>query len=115
MPLVLAVALLKFLSHKLGFEIMELNALFTSLVAGTIFLIGFLISGVLSDYKESEKIPGEIASCLEALADEALFMHYKKKSELSKQWLENILQTQKLIMDWLHQKTSLNPLYYSHH
>ncbi len=59
MPLVILVAILKFLSHKFGLEIMELNALFTSLVAGTIFLIGFLISGVLSDYKESEKIPSE--------------------------------------------------------
>ena len=60
MPLVITIAILKFLSNKFGFEVMELNALFTSLVAGTIFLIGFLISEVLSDYKESEKNPSEI-------------------------------------------------------
>ena len=46
---------------------MELNALFTSLVAGTIFLIGFLISGVLSDYKESEKLPSELSASIKTL------------------------------------------------
>lgn len=43
-PLALTVTLLKFIAHSYGWEVMELNALFTSLVAGTIFLIGFLIS-----------------------------------------------------------------------
>ena len=50
-PIVLLISILKFLSHNYGFEVMELNALFSSLIAGTIFLIGFLISGVLTDYK----------------------------------------------------------------
>ena len=47
-PVLLTVTLLKFLAHWYKWEVMELNALFTSLVAGTIFLIGFLITGVLS-------------------------------------------------------------------
>jgi len=71
MPVMVLVAFLKFLSHHFGFEIMELNALFTSLVAGTIFLIGFLITGVLSDYKESEKIPSELAASLKSMYDDA--------------------------------------------
>ena len=62
MPLILLIAILKYLAHEYQLEVMELNALFTSLVAGTIFLIGFLISGVLSDYKESEKIPSELTA-----------------------------------------------------
>src|SRR3989338_8659025 len=63
-PILLVVTLLKFLAHWYNWEVMELNALFTSLVAGTIFLIGFLITGVLSDYKESEKIPSELAASI---------------------------------------------------
>jgi len=42
MPIVAFVAILKFLSHNYEFDFLELNGLFTSLVAGTIFLIGFL-------------------------------------------------------------------------
>ena len=52
-PILIFITLLKFTAHKFGFEIMELNALFISLLAGTIFLLGLQISGVLSDYKES--------------------------------------------------------------
>ncbi|MBK6817228.1 MAG: hypothetical protein IPG82_17655 [Saprospiraceae bacterium] len=61
------IAILKTSSHLMGYEVLQLNALFTSLVAGTIFLIGFLISGVLSDYKKSEKLPTELVCSLIAL------------------------------------------------
>jgi len=78
MPVIILVAILKFLSHKFGFEIMELNALFTSLVAGTIFLIGFLITGVLSDYKESEKIPSEFSASLKSLFDDTYSITFSR-------------------------------------
>jgi hypothetical protein len=87
LPLVILVAALKAVSHKFGFEVMELNALFTSLIAGTIFLIGFLISGVLSDYKESEKIPSELAAMLRNLYDDAITIYKGKNSETAKQFI----------------------------
>ena len=46
-PIIAVILLIKTLFHHYGLEMMELNALFTSLVGATIFLIGFLISGVL--------------------------------------------------------------------
>ena len=88
LPLVFLVAILKFLTHKFGLEVMELNALFTSLVAGTIFLIGFLISGVLSDYKESEKIPSELAGSLRNLFDDAFTIYKGKNSDTAKQFID---------------------------
>jgi hypothetical protein len=87
-PTVLIVIILKFLSHYFKLEVMELNALFTSLVAGTIFLIGFLISGVLSDYKESEKIPSELTSCLKSLFDDTKAIYQMKKTETAIQFIE---------------------------
>ena len=104
LPVLAVFVFIKWLVHFYQLEYLELNALFTSLIAATVFLIGFLISGVLSDYKESEKIPGEIASCLDTLSDDALSIHYKKKDERSSELLEHILQTQKLIIDWLYQR-----------
>lgn len=38
------------------------------LTAG-IFLTGFMLSGTLTDYKESEKIPGDLATILETIED----------------------------------------------
>ena len=58
LPILIGVFILKILFHTFGLEFISLNPLFTSLIAGTIFLIGFLINGVISDYKESEKCPG---------------------------------------------------------
>jgi hypothetical protein len=104
MPLVILVAALKLGSHLLGFEIMELNALFTSLVAGTIFLIGFLISGVLSDYKESEKIPSEISACLKTLYDDTFTIYKSKNSGTAHKFLEYQKSFLISLMDWFYKK-----------
>ena len=87
MPLVIFTGVLKFFFHKLGYEVMELNALFTSLVAGTIFLIGFLISGVLTDYKESEKIPSELSALLKSLFDDIYTISKSKNSKTAARFL----------------------------
>jgi hypothetical protein len=104
MPIVIFVAVLKFLSHKLGLEVMELNALFTSLVAGTIFLIGFLISGVLSDYKESEKLPSELSASIKTLYDDAYTIYKSKNSENARQFIEFQKSFLDSLMDWFYKK-----------
>jgi len=103
-PLVIVVAILKFLSHKFGLEIMELNALFTSLVAGTIFLIGFLVSGVLSDYKESEKIPSELSASMKTLFDDTYTIYKGKNSDTAHQFIEFQKSFINSLMDWFYKK-----------
>jgi hypothetical protein len=102
-PLIILVAVLKLLFHNYGFEIMELNGLFTSLVGGTIFLIGFLISGVLSDYKESEKIPSEVAASLKTLYDDNYTIYQGKKSETSVRFLEFQKDFVTSLKNWLYE------------
>lgn len=104
MPIITFVALLKFLSHKFGLEIMELNALFTSLVAGTIFLIGFLITGVLSDYKESEKIPSDLTASLESLCDDTYTIYKGKNSAEARRFLEFQKTFINSLLDWFYKK-----------
>ena len=53
--------------HALGLERISVNQLFSAMVASTVFLLGFLLNGVLTDFKESEKIPGELATSLQSL------------------------------------------------
>ena len=83
---------------------MELNALFTSLVAGTIFLIGFLISGVLSDYKESEKIPSELTASLKTMLDDTYTLSKIKNSETAIQFIEFQKTFLVALMDWFFKK-----------
>ena len=107
-PLVLLVGILKFLSHTFEFEFMELNALFTSLVAGTIFLIGFLITGVLSDYKESEKIPSELTATLKSLFDDTYTIYKAKNSDTALQFLNYQKTFISSLVDWFYKRERTN-------
>ena len=72
LPFVALIMAVKYMVHLFGYEFIELNALFTSFVAANVFLLGFLMAGVLTDFKESEKLPGELAVSLESIAEELL-------------------------------------------
>ncbi len=65
--LVLAVVLMRdYLFHLPGlFDFSDVSPLLSAVS----LIIGFMLAGVLSDFKESEKIPGEIATLLETIED----------------------------------------------
>ena len=50
------VVALKLGFHWFGCEVISLNSLFSGIVAANVFLLGFLLSGVLADYKDSERL-----------------------------------------------------------
>lgn len=68
--LVIALGLVKATIHSMGIEFLNLNALFTSVIAGAVFIIGFLLSAILTDYKEAERLPAELRTSLEAIHDD---------------------------------------------
>ncbi|MEP7321609.1 MAG: hypothetical protein ABI761_06805 [Saprospiraceae bacterium] len=103
-PFLFLIVVLKLTLHWLGYEVLELNTLFTSLVAGTIFIIGFLVSGVLSDYKESEKLPSELSSCINALYDDIFTIYKSKHSEAARQFLDFHYLFTTSIIDWFYKK-----------
>ncbi len=106
LPIVVFIVILKYLTHRLDVDFMELNALFTSLVAGTIFLIGFLISGVLSDYKESEKIPSELAASMRTLLDDTLTIYKGKNSQAALAFVEFQKNLPMMLIQWVYKKES---------
>lgn len=83
---------------------MDLNALFSSLIAGTIFLIGFLITGVLSDYKESEKLPSEIAASLQNLFDDSYTVFKTKNSHTAKEFIDFQSDLIESVKKWFYKK-----------
>ena len=48
----------------LNFDILSVTNLITAFIGGAIFTIAIIFTGTLTDYKESEKIPGEIATSI---------------------------------------------------
>lgn len=62
----------KYVLHYFELEPIELGSLHGSVISGVIFVIGFLLSATIADYKESERIPADIASTLEGMYEDAL-------------------------------------------
>ncbi|MCK9393732.1 hypothetical protein M0Q03_02915 [bacterium] len=81
-PVIFTIVVAKVLMHQFGFEVFSLSPLFTAIISANIFLIGFLVSGVLSDYKESEKIPTDISSNIESIADEGKIVYKSKNKDI---------------------------------
>lgn len=103
-PFVAVIIVLKLFTHQLGFEFLTLNTLFGAIISANIFLIGFLISGVLVDYKEAERIPSELSSSLEALADETQIIYKNKKAKVAREFLGYIKDLNRSLLKWFNKK-----------
>src|SRR5262249_22601788 len=63
----------KFTIHEFDIKFLPLNVLVPSVVVTAIFIMGFLPSTILPDYKEAKRIPAEIRMALEAIHDDVTF------------------------------------------
>lgn len=57
----------KYVLHYYGLEFIQVNSLISPLISGVIFTLAVLLGGVMTDFKESEKIPGELSASIKAL------------------------------------------------
>jgi hypothetical protein len=103
-PLVALIVAFKLAAHALGWVFLTLNSLFGAIISANVFLIGFLISGVLVDYKEAEKIPGELSCSLEVLTDESYIVYKGKKSDVAKRLMRYTHTLTNSILKWLYKK-----------
>ncbi len=67
----LIVVITKYSLHLLGWELVEQTSLHNSVVSSVVFVIGFVLSATIADYKESERIPAEFASVVEDMYEDA--------------------------------------------
>ena len=104
LPFVVVILIIKLIAHQFKLEFLTLNSLFSAIISANVFLIGFLISGVLVDYKEAEKLPGEIAVGLEALTDEISIIYKNKKAKVASAALDHISALSQNILDWFYKK-----------
>jgi hypothetical protein len=62
---------IKYGMHYFGFELIEQTSLHNSVISSVIFVLGFLLSATIADYKESERIPAEFAANIEDMYNDA--------------------------------------------
>jgi hypothetical protein len=80
-------------------------------MTGSVFLLGFMLTGTLADYKESEKLPAELASTLEAI-EELLYLSSVSKPKLQERPLRSVLAgVADAILARLYRRKSSDELY----
>jgi hypothetical protein len=94
----------KIVANLLSWQPISLNALFSGIIAANVFLMGFLLSGVLSDYKESERMPGELSACLENMAQEVRGIGVAKPEAEIGPCLTQISKLGDDILSWFYKK-----------
>jgi hypothetical protein len=62
---------LKLLVHAFGLEFVVASPLHTSAVAGGFFVLGFLLSAAIADFKECERLPADFTAIIENMCEDA--------------------------------------------
>ncbi|QQS19464.1 hypothetical protein IPL85_04245 [Candidatus Saccharibacteria bacterium] len=65
----------KYCFHAFGWEPIEQSSLHNGVISSATFVIGFLLSATIADYKESERIPAEFAANIEDMYADAEEIH----------------------------------------
>jgi len=110
LPLVIVIVLIKFVIHYYQWEFLTLNSLFSALISANVFLVSFLISGVLADYKEAEKLPGDLACSIESICDEAVITFQNKRSKVALNLINHLHALNDSLLSWFHKQTKTGVL-----
>jgi hypothetical protein len=68
--IVVGIVVVKVIVAALSWEFISLSPLFTSVLAGGVFVLGLIVAGTLADYKEAERVPAEITAALTNIHDD---------------------------------------------
>lgn len=69
------VVIVKYIFHAMSWEFIEQSSLHNSVVSSVTFVIGFLLSATIADYKESERIPSDFSANIEDMYNDAAAIH----------------------------------------
>ena len=71
LAIVFCLLILKRIINFFDLDTAAASPLITALVGGVIFTIAIIFTGTLADYKESEKVPGELAASIKAIYNDS--------------------------------------------
>jgi hypothetical protein len=73
----LTLLIIRLVFDYLKFDILSVTNLITAFIGGAIFTIAIIFAGTLTDYKESEKIPGDIVTSIRTLYSDLTLVRVK--------------------------------------
>jgi len=84
----------------IGLERISLTPLIATIITADVFVLSFLLSGVMADYKESEKLPGELAVSIESIAQDCLLLWRHKEAEPARDCLVYLEELTDSLRGW---------------
>jgi hypothetical protein len=112
LPFVVAVTLLKVgLEFGLKYQGVVEFSDFGVVLTGAVFLTGFLLAGTMADYKESEKLPGEVATTLQTIEELLVLVAAQKPSFDGKALSKHVLTLTDAIRGWLVKKLTTDQVF----
>ena len=101
LPWTILLIALKYAAHAAGWEWLELSPLLAGAIAAEVFIVGFILSGTSGDFKEAERLPGEVAASIETIADECLIIREQQRLPEAQMCLADLLALGRGIREWL--------------
>jgi hypothetical protein len=100
-PYAAAIVVLKMLIDSTSWDELQLSPLLTAAVSAEVFIVGFMLAGTTSDFKEAERLPGEVAASLETMADECLITWQDIRLAEARGCVEQLVEVGRSIRGWL--------------
>ena len=100
--------LLKWLYDESSLRHLDFSPLLTGVIAAEVFIIGFILSGTTADFKEAERLPGEVSASLETIADECQIMDAELDLLESRQCISLLAEISGSVRQWLLHDTELD-------
>ena len=108
LPVAVGMVLLKWLYDLSALKHLDFSPLLTGVIAAEVFIIGFILSGTAADFKEAERLPGELAATLETIGDECLIMDAELHLPEARQCLSLLAEIGGSVRLWLLHDTDLD-------
>lgn len=119
LPVPLVVIIIRFLLESVFYSsgrefsgIIDFTAL-SPILTGGVFLIGLMLSGTLQDYKESEKIPAEIACSIETIEETVTWVAANRPAVAERAMKKLIADMTAAILAWLYRTRTQEECYAS--
>lgn len=108
LPVAVCMILLKWLYDESALKHLDFSPLLTGVIAAEVFIIGFILSGTTADFKEAERLPGELVASLETIADECLIMDAELQIPEARECLSLLAEIGASVRLWLLHDTDLD-------
>jgi predicted membrane chloride channel (bestrophin family) len=110
LPVAFGMIVLKWLYDESSAKHRELSPLLTGVIAAEVFIVGFMLAGTAADFKEAERLPGELAAGLETVADECLIMDDELELPEARQCVAQLVEIGHSVRMSLLQNTGFDPV-----